>query len=216
MIIVSLSAHFGCQNVIKQCEMTQRNQSFKSKRFWYGLIAGAILLGSIWIAASRMPDSENAIVAEGLETAPRKGFLAPDFTLTTLDGSPVRLSDLRGKPVLINFWASWCGPCRAEMPHIQAAFEAHADEGLIVLGVDQLESPPPVATFANDYGLTFPIPLDEDGKVSATYQARALPTSFFVDRDGVIRDTFIGPMTSGLIESKLETILTNRTSGGEG
>lgn len=216
MVIVSLSAHFGFQNVIKQYEMTQRNRSFTSKRFWHGLIALTIVLGSIWIVASRVPDSENAVVTEGLETAPRKGFLAPDFTLTTLDGSRVRLSDLRGKPVLVNFWASWCGPCRAEMPHIQAAFEAHADDGLIVLGVDQLESPPPVATFAKDFGLTFAIPLDEDGKVSATYQARALPTSFFVDRDGVIRDTFIGPMTSGLIESKLETILSNGTSGGEG
>jgi peroxiredoxin len=101
------------------------------------------------------------------------------------------------------------------MPHIQAAFETHGDEGLIVLGIDQMESPPKVATFVNDFGLTFPIPLDDDGTVSAAYQARALPTSFFVDRDGVIRDAFIGPMTSGLLESKLETILSSANSGGE-
>jgi peroxiredoxin len=100
------------------------------------------------------------------------------------------------------------------MPHIQAAYEAHAEEGLIVLGVDQLESPPVVARFVEELGLTFPIPMDDDGNVSEAYQARALPTSFFVDTDGVIRDTFTGPMSSGLIESKLEMILSRETSRG--
>jgi peroxiredoxin len=186
------------------------------RRFWYGWIAIAILLGGIWILLSRVPRSPEGVVGEDLGTAPRTGFLAPDFALTTLDGASVRLSDLRGRPVLINFWASWCGPCRVEMPHIQAAYEAHAEEGLIVLGVDQLESPPVVARFVEEFGLTFPIPMDDDGKVSAAYQARALPTSFFVDTDGVIRDTFTGPMSSGLIESKLEMILSRETSRGGG
>ena len=102
------------------------------------------------------------------------------------------------------------------MLHIQAAYEAHSEEGLIVLGVDQLESPPVVARFVEEFGLTFPIPMGDDGKVSAAYQARALPTSFFIDADGVIRDTFTGPMSSGLIESKLEMILSRETSGGGG
>ena len=93
--------------------------------------------------------------------------MAPDFTLATLDGGSIQLSDLRGQPIFINFWASWCGPCRAEMPHIQAAYETYSDDGLIVLGVDQLESPPPVAQFVDEYSLTFPIPLDSDGDVSA-------------------------------------------------
>jgi cytochrome c biogenesis protein CcmG/thiol:disulfide interchange protein DsbE len=184
------------------------------KRFWYAWIAIAILLGGTWILASRVPGSPEGVMSEDLGTAPRTGFLAPDFALTTLDGASVRLSDLRGRPVLINFWASWCGPCRVEMPHIQAAFEAHAEDGLVVLGVDQLESPPTVAQFVEEFGLTFPIPIDDDGQVSAAYQARALPTSFFVDTAGVIRDTFTGPMSSGLIESKLEMILSHGTPGG--
>lgn len=186
------------------------------KRFWFGMMAVAIVLGGAWILASRVPNSQDGVVSEGVETAPRKGFLAPDFTLTTLDGDTVRLSDLQGKPVLINFWASWCGPCRAEMPHIQAAYEGHADDGLVVLGVDQSESPPAVARFVEEFGLTFPVPMDSDGKVSAAYQARALPTSFFVDADGVIRETFTGPMSAGLIESLLERILPARTTGSEG
>jgi cytochrome c biogenesis protein CcmG/thiol:disulfide interchange protein DsbE len=176
------------------------------KRFWYAVMTVATVLGGLWILISRVPPSRSGAAA-GLETAPRKGFLAPDFTLSTLDGSSVRLSDLRGKPVLINFWASWCGPCRQEMPHLQAIYETHADQGLVVLGVDQLESPSAVAGFVEELGLTFPIPLDGDGKVAADYQARGLPTSFFVDASGVIRDAFTGPMTTGLIESKLETIL---------
>lgn len=196
--------------------MRPGKQYHQDKRFWHALIGVAAVLGGIWILMSRLPESQAGVASEGLETAPRKGFLAPDFTLTTLTGATVQLSDLRGRPVLINFWASWCGPCRAEMPHLQAAYEAHSDDGLVVLGVDQLESPPTVARFVEEFDLTFPIPLDSDGKVSAAYQARALPTSFFVDASGVIRDTFTGPMTAGLIESKLDLILSVSPQGSEG
>jgi thiol-disulfide isomerase/thioredoxin len=168
-------------------------------------MAAALALGGLWILVSRVAHS-SAVVSDR-QTAPQRGFLAPDFTLSTLSGDTLRLSELRGRPALINFWASWCGPCRAETPHLQAAFEAHADQGLIVLGVNQMESPPDAARFAAEFGLTFPIPLDRDGDVSGVYGARALPMSFFVDADGVIRDVFIGPMSSGLIESKLQAIL---------
>ena len=186
------------------------------KRYWYAIIIIAAALGGVWIVASRVPQNQDDVFDTGLEAVPRKGFSAPDFTLTTLDGATVRLSDLRGKAVLINFWASWCGPCRAEMPHIQAAYEKHTNDGLVVLGVDQAESPATVARFVDEFGLTFPIPLDSDGQVSAAYQARALPTSFFVDAEGVIRDTFTGPMTSGHIESMLEGILPDSTAENGG
>jgi peroxiredoxin len=179
------------------------------KRYWYGIIALAAVLGTAWIFASRVPDPGATGITDSdrAETAPRSGFLAPDFELPTLDGGTIQLSELRGKPVLINFWASWCGPCRSEMPHIQAAYENHSQRGLVVLAVDQMESSNSVSRFVKEFGLTFPIPLDRDGTVSAVYQARGLPTSFFVDPDGVIRATFTGPMSSGFIESKLEEII---------
>ncbi len=186
------------------------------KRFWYGLMVVAAVLGGLWIFASRVPDSQQKTAGRDVETAPRTGFLAPDFALTTLDGSTVRLSELRGNPVLINFWASWCGPCRSEMPHVQAAHENHSRHGLIVLGVNQRESPPAVARFVEEFNLTFAIPLDSDGAVSRSYQARALPTSFFVDGDGVIRGTFTGPMSAGHIESLLDGILPEGAAESEG
>lgn len=179
------------------------------KRYWYGIIALAALLGTAWIFASRVPVPGTAgnTTSDLSETAPRAGFLAPDFELPTLDGGSVQLSALRGQPVLINFWASWCGPCRSEMPHIQAAYENHIQRGLVVLGIDQMESSDSVSRFVEEFGLTFPIPMDSDGTVSAVYRARGLPTSFFVDPDGVIRATFTGPMSSGFIESQLEEII---------
>jgi peroxiredoxin len=192
--------------------MASLRRPWAEQRFWHWLIVAAVVMGGAWILASRVPESTSGISGDEPTTAPRTGFLAPDFTLTALDGSSVRLSDLRGQPVLINFWASWCGPCRAEMPHIQTAYETHADEGLVVLGVNQLESPPTVARFVAEYGVTFPIPLDSDGKASALYQAHALPTSFFIDAEGLIRDMFIGPMSSGLLESKLQLILLENSS----
>ena len=183
------------------------------ERFWYGVMAVAILLGGVWIWVSRVPTSESAAASSESTTAPQKGFLAPDMDLMTLDGDQIRLSDLRGQPVLINFWASWCGPCRAEMPHFQAAYEAHADEGLVVLAVNQMEAPGTAASFAKEFGLTFPVLLDSRGDVSEIYKVRGFPTSFFVDVDGVIRYLFTGPMTGGLIESKLEKILPDKAAG---
>jgi cytochrome c biogenesis protein CcmG/thiol:disulfide interchange protein DsbE len=186
------------------------------KRFWYTLMAVAAVLGGLWIFASRVPDSKEETAGRGIEAAPRTGFMAPDFTMTTLDGSTVRLSELRGHPVLINFWASWCGPCRSEMPHIQAAHETHSGDGLIVLGVNQRESPTDVARFVEEFNLTFAIPLDSDGAASGSYQARALPTSFFVDADGIIRGTFTGPMSAGHIQSFLEGIMPESAAESEG
>ncbi len=136
----------------------------------------------------------------------RKGTTAPDFTLRNLAGEEVSLSDFAGQPVLINFWASWCPPCRTEMPELQQAYAASAD-GLVILAVnatyqDDLNE---VQKFLDDMKqtieLTFPILLDEEGAVSVAYRVGPLPTSVFVDREGKIHLIQLGPMTQRFVES---------------
>jgi peroxiredoxin len=116
----------------------------------------------------------------------REGELAPDFTLTTPTGEVVKLSDLRGKPVLLNFWATWCGPCKVEMPLFNHVYEKNSERGLVVLGVNVQESATLVAPFQQEFGLKFPVVLDEKGQVATLYRVRALPTSMFIGPDGML------------------------------
>ena len=165
-------------------------------------------LGTVWTFLSRIP----ATATNPLErpASPRQGFPAPDFTLDLLGGGEVTLSDLRGKPVVVNLWASWCPPCRAEMPAIEKVYRDYKDLGLVVLGVNTTnqDSEADAATFVREYGLTFPIPLDRDGSVSMRYSLRGLPTTFFIDRMGIIRSVIVGgPMSEAVIRINIEDLL---------
>jgi peroxiredoxin len=174
---------------------------------WFPLMGVALALGVAWIWLSAAPA---AATTGGLIPSPREGFLAPDLTLEMLGGGEVTLSDLRGKGVVINLWASWCPPCRAEMPAIQRVYEKSRDRGLQVLAVNTTfqDSEREVAAFIQQLGLTFPVPLDRGGTVSAQYQLRALPSTFFVDRQGIIRKVVIGgPMSEATIQTAVEEIL---------
>ena len=115
------------------------------------------------------------------------------------------LSAQRGTPVVLNFWATWCPPCRAELPELRAASERYAGQVAIV-GVNQAETAATVAKSAPELGLTFPIPLDQSGAVSRLYGVRSLPTTFFIDRDGVIRQIQSGPLTEAVLAQLLRTI----------
>jgi peroxiredoxin len=137
------------------------------------------------------------------------GLPAPDFTLGTLDGGEVSLSDFRGQGVLINFWATWCGPCRIEMPEIVRAYEAHSDTGFTVLAVnltdqDALED---VQAFVEEFGMTFPVLLDSNGEISRLYGLLGLPMSVFVDREGRIARIYIGLMSGEQIDEFVGEIL---------
>jgi peroxiredoxin len=132
-----------------------------------------------------------------------EGQTAPDFELKDLEGQPVRLSDYRGQAVMINFWAIWCGYCRTEMPVIQAAYDRYQDSGFVVLAVDVMDRKDPVVEYVREAGLTFPVLLDSSSKVSTQYRVRGLPTSFFVDQDGVIQGTHIGPIDEAMMEDAL-------------
>jgi len=167
------------------------------------LLLAALFLGGGWIWISRAPD---AAAQANRQPIPLAGHPAPDFTLPTPGGGALSLTDLRGQAVVLNFWASWCGPCRAEMPELQAVYQQHSPGGLIVLGVNQGEPEDTAVAFATQYGLTFPILLDQQMQVGQAYQTNSLPTTFFIDRNGVIRDRVIGQMSMALLGERLRTI----------
>lgn len=135
------------------------------------------------------------------------GAIAPNFQLKDLDGTDQSLDAMRGHVVLVNFWATWCGPCRSEMPAIQKAYEVHKGEGLVVWGVNVGETPDQVRSYARELSLTFPLLLDGDSRISRQYRVFGLPTTVFVGRDGVIRDVAIGKMAPQSLDAYLKRIL---------
>ncbi len=182
-----------------------------SRRMWDLLLVATLLAGSAFIWATRVvpgaPATAPAPEPAATQPAPLVGHPAPEFTLSAIDGSQVALDDLRGQVVLINLWATWCPPCRAEMPAIQQAYERFRDQGFVVLAVNQQEDAARVVAYMNEQRLTFPALLDSDALVGAAYQVRVLPSSFFLDRRGVIRAVYRGPMSRGMIEGTIEQLI---------
>lgn len=163
--------------------------------------------GFAWILFSA--DRSGSSTA-GKIPAPQAGFLAPDFALKTPDGKTIRLSELRGQPVLVNLWATWCPPCRAEMQTLETVYNDYRGQGFTVLAVNMTSQDDPqlIMPFVKERGLTYPILLDEKGEVARAYQMKSLPSSFFVNRDGTINEVVIGgPMAEALLRTRIEDIL---------
>ncbi|MFC2067420.1 peroxiredoxin family protein [Chloroflexota bacterium] len=140
------------------------------------------------------------------------GEIAPDFTLLDLDGNEVKLSEFLGKRVFINFWATWCPPCRAEMPDIESLYQEYKDKGLVVIGIDISESEGTTRQFVQRGGYGWTFVLDSTGAVAANYNVRAIPTSFFIDREGVIQAVNIGAITKRRMEANIAEAII---SGGD-
>lgn len=157
---------------------------------------GVVLILTVVVVACGRPGSA---VPQGIN----QGNRARDFTLTSLDGSDVSLSDYRGNVVLVNLWATWCGPCRAEIPDLEAAYRAHEDEGFVVLGINVEEPRQAVEPFVDEMDMTYPVLLDEGGQVLKEYRGLGLPMSLLVDREGVIQVRHIGFLTEKQLESYL-------------
>lgn len=134
----------------------------------------------------------------------KEGNPAPNFELTTLAGETVQLSDYKGKKVILNFWATWCPPCKAEMPHMQNFYEKNKGNDIEILAVNLTsmdKGKTDIENFVQEYGLTFDIPLDEEGTIGAQYQAFSIPTSYIIDSKGIITKKIVGPMDEDMMKT---------------
>ncbi|WP_102264136.1 peroxiredoxin family protein [Mesobacillus jeotgali] len=177
-------------------------------------LAVVILVVNIWKPGSTESEKNTTAPAgESVETTEdipgaklsslREGAEAPDFELNTLDGKTIKLSDYRGKKVILNFWATWCPPCKAEMPHMQNFYEEYNDQDVEILAVNLTnmdKGADEVKKFVEEYGLTFTIPMDEEGYAGTTYQAFTIPTSYILDENGVITKKIVGPMDEKMMK----------------
>jgi cytochrome c biogenesis protein CcmG/thiol:disulfide interchange protein DsbE len=163
-----------------------------------GAVLPLVLLGLLAVVlVSRAPTSSPTAV----------GNAAPDFVLADLDGNPVRLADLRGRPVIVNFWASWCGPCVEEFPLLRAAAERHAGDGLAIVGVVYQDRSEAARAFMERTGATWPAAMDPDERVATAYGILAPPETFFIGRDGTIVARQIGQFSAASLEEKVAAII---------
>ena len=177
------------------------------EKYWTLVTIIILALGAAWIWLSAVTPGETT---SGAIPAPQEGFQAPDFELNTLNGEQVLLSDLRGKAILLNFWATWCPPCRSEMPAMQHVYMDYEQDGFVILAVNNLRQDrrENVESFILEENLTFPVLLDNSGSVSTRYQVNSMPTSFFIDPEGIIREVVIGgPMSEALLRTRVENLL---------
>lgn len=172
------------------------------------LLFGGTLLGEKTVAFEQVPKlgGETAVVQLPTGGGPiAVGDPAPAFTLDDLDGNSVTLADYAGKSVILNFWATWCAPCRIEMPELQKSFETHQDDGLTILALNQEEPDFAVRQFFySEFDLTFTPLLDSEGTVSQIYGAVNLPTTVFINPEGQITAIHRGPVTAALVDGYLE------------
>jgi len=138
---------------------------------------------------------------------PKHGDPAPDFVFLTEDGQEYRLSDFQGRPVVLNFWATWCPPCRAEMPALDKAYQERKKEGLIIFAINEQEDREAVSQFRQSMGVSLPMLLDTQGIVGRTYLVQGLPTSFFIKPDGTVAIRWTGMLKPDDLEYNLEVLL---------
>jgi peroxiredoxin len=188
-----------------------KQKSFLEKNLHYIVIAGvALIVGAIYLNKPKTSDAASAqnVPAENvaMET-PGEGKLAPDFALTSTDGKTVKLSDFRGKVVVVDFWATWCPPCKAEIPDFIKLYSQYKDDGFQMLGISLDQGGlSDVKPFMKDFGINYPIVLGDDQVVSAYGGIRGIPTTFVIDKKGYVRASFEGYRPASVFEKLIQQL----------
>lgn len=172
-----------------------------------------IIIGLVVIVAMNVLGDEKKKNEKGTKAVAHEQedvtYVAPDFELTTLEGETVRLSDYVGKKVFLNFWATWCPPCKEEAPDMQAIYEAYKDQGVEMLAVNvtnKENGEAAVAQFVKEHGLTFEVLLDKEAVASSMYQVITLPTTYMIDTKGNMVDAIEGPMNEALMKELINKL----------
>jgi len=161
------------------------------------LLAAGLLIFAVWNSAGAEPPSVTALVKRLDLVGYRSGMNPPHFSGPTLDVRPLSLTELRGKVIVVSFWASWCAECRPEMPVLERLHREFASRGLAMIGINARENKQAVARYAAELGLTFPLVLDPGGKINQRYGVIAIPTTFVIGRDGRAVAFGVGPRDWG-------------------
>ncbi len=192
-----------------------RAGGFQLRPFLALVGAVALIVGVVWLvdpdrgaSSGESGDATSVNLTGRSGVTPRPGEMAPAFTLDRLGGGTTGLAQLKGHPVLVNFWASWCPPCRGEMPDLETIAREYHDSGLVVLALNLQEDPATVQRYADALGLSVTtVALDRGGTVANRYNLTALPSSYFVDREGIVRDLNVGALTAKGLRTKLAKVL---------
>ena len=164
------------------------------------LVVGLVIIGSLMLVSLLGMRQANI-------PRPEVGRPAPAFSVPLFDGGDVTLADLRGKPAVVNFWASWCIPCVDEAPELEKTWQAYKDRGVAFLGIDYVDTEPKAREFMQRHGITYPNGPDLGSRISYDYRIKGVPETFVIDKDGVVRFVKIGPTTADELRSVLEPLL---------
>jgi peroxiredoxin len=172
------------------------------------LVVGAGLMLVAVAAFLALPQATQTVSSKGLGLVPVPvEFEAPEVAITDLDGNPVSLADYRGQVVLYNAWATWCPPCKEEMPVLQAYYNDHKDQGFVIIAIEDGQPVDEVRAFVQSYGLTFPVWPDLEWKATTAFKIENLPTSYVIDRNGIARMTWTGAVTRETLEKYVTPLI---------
>ena len=180
------------------------------------LVTAAVVSGGLWFVDGRgpagetLPNGATAVTIPGRSTVPppRLGDPAPDFTVTTVDGEQVSISQLKGRAVWVVFGASWCAACQAEAPDIEAAHDRYGPQGLVVLGINITEDTRTVRDYATRVGITFPVAADPESAIADVYRVSAIPAHYVIDKNGVLRQVWQGSVSEAAINTSMQGLVT--------